>query len=198
MSFIRTRSDGKEVEIISIDRAITDYYQWGKNCANLEQTEEEIRKVLVSYGDDFSAEDSDNFWRGFTDNKIQSTIEENTMNNQTNATVGAQAAQSIIANVGDITRQLHGSAKSFKHHANLFQQFAAQDLPFMLLKVMAVPRRSCTVPAQAAFFATKEELLAASTRYRTQLVQENGLDVLYVDMFEWDLGINYIQPVTLN
>lgn len=73
MGFTRTRSDGKEVEIVSIDsnRTNADYYQWGKNCANLEHTEEETRKVLSSYGDNFTAEQSDEFWRGFYDHQIK-------------------------------------------------------------------------------------------------------------------------------
>lgn len=98
----------------------------------------------------------------------------------------------------DVIFQLHGSAKSFKHCAKLFEAFAAQDLPFMLVKVMATPRRDCVVPHQAMFFATKDEMVARSVTYRTEDVRENGLDVLFVDMFEWDLGINYIPPVQVH
>lgn len=71
MSFKRTRSDGKEVEIVSIKNDSTDYYQWGANCANLEQTEEEARKSLSNYGLKFTAEQSDEFWRGYVDHQIQ-------------------------------------------------------------------------------------------------------------------------------
>lgn len=119
------------------------------------------------------------------------------MNTQTN-TAGHQLAQAIIATAGNITHQLHGSAQSFKHHANLFRQFEAQDKPFMLLKVMATPQRHCQVPAQAEFFATKEELDAKFLTYWRKEVRENGLDVLFVDRFEWDLGINWLPPFDPN
>ena len=103
-------------------------------------------------------------------------------------------AQGVIASAKNITSQLHGSAESFLRHADLFTDFADQELPYMLLKVMATPRRDCRVPAQAMFFASKEELKAAYIKYRFNEVRENGLDVLFVDMFEWDLGINYLPP----
>ena len=119
------------------------------------------------------------------------------MNTQTN-TAGQQLAQAIIATAGNITHQLHGSAQCFKHQAHLFRQFEAQDLPFMLIKVMATPRRDCRVPAQAEFFATKEELEAKFLTYWRKEVREDGLDVLFVDMFEWDLGINYLPPIEPN
>lgn len=201
MSFNKTRSDGKEIEIVSIDSQNVNHYQWGANCANLEQTEEEIKRLIAIghlFDDKTTPEQSDDFWRGFIDNQIPSTTQGDVhMNNQTTS-IGAQAAQSIIATASDITGQLHGAAKCFKHHAALFRQFEAQDLPFMLIKVMAEPRRSATVPAQAMFFATKEELIATSDKYRGREVRENGLDVMFVDMFEWDLGVNYIPPTPLN
>lgn len=93
----------------------------------------------------------------------------------------------------NITSQLHGAAKFFKHQASLFEQFAERDEAYMLLKIMATPRRNCLVPAQAEFFFTKEELLARRDFYKKTDVRENGLDVMFVDGFEWDLGINYVQ-----
>lgn len=75
MSFTRTRSDGAEVEIVSMpaskDMTLADYYQWGKNNANLEHDEETTRKTLVSFGIVFSAEESDEFWRGYFDNQVK-------------------------------------------------------------------------------------------------------------------------------
>lgn len=75
MSFTRTRSDGKEVEIVSINNANLDYYQWGKNCANLEQTEDEIKNLIskdMLFSPDTTSEQADEFWRGFLDNQIPS------------------------------------------------------------------------------------------------------------------------------
>lgn len=98
----------------------------------------------------------------------------------------------------NILSQLHGIAKGFHHQKERFEEFAAQDKPFMILKVMATPRRECLVPSQAAFFDTREELDAAYRKYTTTDVRENGLDVMFVDCFEWDLGINYIRQPSLN
>lgn len=118
--------------------------------------------------------------------------------NATAGNAGSIIAHTIALNANNIGHQLHGSAKCFKHHANLFGQFAEQELPFMLLKVMATPRRDCRVPAQAEFFATKEELEAKFLTYWRKEVREDGLDVLFVDMFEWDLGINWLPPIEPN
>ena len=75
MGFQRTRSDGKEVEIVSINNQNVNYYQWGKNCANLEQTEDEV-KHLIDQGHMFDEkvkpEQTDDFWRGFIDHQIPS------------------------------------------------------------------------------------------------------------------------------
>ena len=76
MSFNRTRSDGVKVEIVSLpssNMTNADYYQWGKNCANLEHTEEETRGVLNNFGITFTAEQSDEFWRGYFDNQVKVT-----------------------------------------------------------------------------------------------------------------------------
>lgn len=95
----------------------------------------------------------------------------------------------------NILTQLHGRAKIFKHFKELFDKFDQQDKPFMLVKVMATPRRECLVPEQAVFFDTREELDVAYYKYFRKEVRENGLDVMFVDCFEWDLGINHIlQP----
>lgn len=73
MSFNRTRSDGKEVEIVSINNDNVDYYQWGKNCANLEQTEDEVKNLVdkgMLFSEKATLEQTDEFWRGFLDNQI--------------------------------------------------------------------------------------------------------------------------------
>lgn len=98
----------------------------------------------------------------------------------------------------NILSQVHGGrARQFQHYADLFEKFAAQDKPFLLVKTMATPRRDCMVPYQAEFFDTIEELEAARTKYRTQDIRENGLDVLFTTGFEWDLGINFIPDPSL-
>jgi hypothetical protein len=77
MGFEHTRSDGVKVTIVSIpanEMSFADYYQWGKNCANLEQTVEDANEVLVSFDLDFTSEESDEFWRGYHDNKIVKAI----------------------------------------------------------------------------------------------------------------------------
>lgn len=119
------------------------------------------------------------------------------MNTQTNNAATA-LADAIIASATNINSQLHGVAKGFRHYAEHFRAFAAQDKPFMLVKVMATPQRHCRVPTQAMFFDTKEELMTTSVGYRVKEVREDGLDVMFVDMFEWDLGIDYLPPVELN
>lgn len=94
----------------------------------------------------------------------------------------------------NILTQVHGNGRAcqFKHYEQLFRQFANQELPFMLVKTMATPRRDCAVPYQASFYADEESMREAYSIYTTQKVRENGLDVMFVTAFEWDLGINFI------
>ena len=98
----------------------------------------------------------------------------------------------------NILTQLHGRAKTFMHYEHLFTEFDKADKPFMLVKTMATPRRDRLVPRQAEFFDTREELDIAYYKYYRKEVRENGLDVMFVDCFEWDLGINHILQPELN
>jgi hypothetical protein len=101
----------------------------------------------------------------------------------------------MIMNKQFLKHQLHGSARGrgYGEVLPLFAQFAAQEKPFMILKVMATRRRECLVPPQAAFFDTIEELRTAMLYYKSNEVYERGLEVMFVDGFEWDLGINEVK-----
>lgn len=63
MSFQYKRKNGETVEIVSIQNTCPDYYQWGKNCANLYLSEEDARKALGSASG--VAPDRDLFWEGY-------------------------------------------------------------------------------------------------------------------------------------
>ena len=108
------------------------------------------------------------------------------MNNQT-PSIGTQVASLIVKSGADINNQLHKSAQCFRHYGELFRQFEVQDKAFMLVKIMTTDQYNCRVPPQAEFFDTKEELINKSVFYR-----KTEKYILFIDMFEWDLGINYL------
>lgn len=72
MGFQVQRSDGTTVEIVSINSDNPDYYQWGTNCANLEQDEDLVKRMwenqVLAYAE-ITPEESDLFWEGYYNNR---------------------------------------------------------------------------------------------------------------------------------
>ncbi len=62
MSF--TLENGTEIKSISSGDN-TDYYQWGLNCKNLKFTPSQVDKILESYRDKMTDEETTAFFEGY-------------------------------------------------------------------------------------------------------------------------------------